>query len=150
MSTIKQFSGIWGELFSWSGSRTRYYDNQMAAGVRETWLIGKAEKAQNFAFRYYELDVSGRSRLEKHAHDHGIMFLHGQGRILLGEEWQDVAQGDVVYIEPNQQHQILNTSQELLGFICVIPAVRVKNNKKVWAEEGLEFRAEITHNNATK
>lgn len=139
MSTIKKFNGQWDEQFLWSGSRTRHYDGESASGVRETWLIGKAEKAHNFAMRYYELEENGRSRLENHAHDHGILFLRGEGRILLEDTWHDVAQGDVVYIQPDQRHQIVNTSQDPLGFICVIPAVRVKNDKKVWAEEGLEL-----------
>ena len=150
MSIIKNFNGEWGELFSWSGSRTRRYDGENAAGVRETWLIGKAEKAQNFAIRYYELDLNGRSRLEEHAHDHGILFLRGQGRVLLGEEWHDVAQGDVVYIQPDQRHQIVNIGRNPLGFLCVIPAVRIKNDQKVWAEEGLELSTENSRRSATK
>ena len=139
MSTINRFSGEWGELFSWHGSRVRRYDGDKATGVKETWLIGKAEKARNFAIRYYELDVNGRSRMENHAHDHGILFLCGKGRVLLGDVWHDVAQGDVVYISPDEQHQIVNRGQEQLGFLCVIPAVRVKKGEKVWAEEGLEI-----------
>ena len=139
MSAVNKFSGEWGELFSWSGARSRRYVGERAAAVTETWLIGKAEKARNFAVRYYEVDARGHTNLEEHAHDHGILFLRGQGRVLLGDEWHDVTQGDVVYIAPDERHQIVNSGEGALGFICVIPAVRMKHEKKVWAEEGLKL-----------
>jgi len=135
MSAINRFSGEWGELFSWDGARVRRYESEAAAGVTETWLVGKAEQARNFAIRYYEIDVNGRSKQEEHAHDHGIIFLRGEGKVLLEDAWHDVTQGDVVYIAPDEPHQIVNRGQEALGFLCVIPAVRVKKGEKVWAEE---------------
>lgn len=134
MSVINKFSGEWGTLFSWLGARTRHYNSETAVGVTETWLIGKSEKARNFAVRYYEVDAGGHTNLEEHAHDHGIVFLRGQGQVLLAEDWHEVVQGDVVYIAPDERHQIVNTGEEALGFLCVIPAIRLKEGEKVWAE----------------
>lgn len=134
MSAINRFDGEWGERMAWSGARMRHYDSDVAAGVTENWLIGKAEGARNFAIRYYEVEVDGRTVQEEHAHDHGIVVLRGKGRVLLSDEWHDIGVGDVVYIEPNARHQLLNTGEGPLGFICVIPAVRKKKGKEVWAE----------------
>lgn len=134
MSAINKFDGEWGERMEWSGARVRRYDGDSAAGVTENWLVGKAEKARNFAIRYYEVDADGRTNEEEHIHDHGIVVLRGQGKVLLGSEWHEIGVGDVVYIEPNQRHQLLNTGAGPLGFICVIPAVRKKKGKDVWAE----------------
>ena len=134
--TIHKFKGAWGNTFKWGGARVRTYDNEKSNGVTETWLIGKAEKAENFAMRYYEVGPHGHSRKEQHAHDHGILFLRGSGSVLVENEQFDITTGDVVYIPPNVLHQITNTGTEPLGFICIIPAKRHKHDRVVWAEEG--------------
>ncbi len=137
MSIIHRFKGLWGERFRWDGARTRTY-SQGATGATETWLIGKAEQAGNFAMRYYELEPGGHSREERHPYDHGILFLRGNGQVTLGDEVHAVTRGDVVYIDPDETHQIINNGDEMLGWLCIIPARRQKLGKEVWAEEGLD------------
>ena len=137
MSTIHRFVGTWGSDFKWEGARVRQYGEGASHGATETWIIGKAEKAENFAIRYYELEPGGHSREETHPHDHGVMFLRGVGEVLIEGQAHAVAEGDVVYIAPNDIHQVKNTGQETLGWICVIPARREKQGRLVWAEEGL-------------
>ena len=75
--TLHKFMGEWGEKLEWAGARSRNYDSEVAAGVTETWLIGKAEQARNFALRYYEIEKDGYSRKEQHEHDHGIVISPG-------------------------------------------------------------------------
>lgn len=137
MTTIHRFTGTWLDDMRWEGARTRAYSGE-ASGATETWLIGKAEGAENFALRYYTLQPGGHSREEEHPYDHGVIFLHGRGEVLLGDEVAAVGQGDVVYISPDERHQIRNTGDEVLGWLCTIPARRFKQDKTVWAEEGLE------------
>ncbi len=137
MSSIHRFKGEWGEDFIWDGARTRVYSNE-ASGATETWLIGKADKAENFAMRYYELQPGGHSREEYHPYDHGVLFIRGSGEVLIGEEVHHIEQGDVVYISPDEVHQIRNTGEDPLGWICIIPARRQKQGKTVWSEEGLD------------
>ena len=120
----------------WSGSRRRKYDSEEALGVTETWLIGRAEQAKNYALRYYEVEPQGFSRKESHEHDHGIIILHGEGDVRLQDETIVVEAGDVLYIPPKERHQIRNRGETPLGFFCIIPAVRPKGDASVWAEEG--------------
>ncbi len=136
---IHKFIGDWGKRLEWSGARSRFYDGENAKGVTETWLVGKAEKANNFAIRYYSVEIGGNTVEEHHEHDHGIIILQGEATVLLGDEKVDVAKGDVVYIPPNVQHQLVNRGQETMGFICVIPAHRNKAGKDVWADENIKF-----------
>lgn len=138
MSVIHKFKGEWGKNFVWEDARTRAY-SQHACGATETWLIGKAEKAENFAMRYYELEPEGYSRDEDHPYDHGVMFLRGAGEVSLDGEVHQVETGDVVYIASDARHQIRNTGAEILGWVCIIPARRRKQGKTVWAEEGLDL-----------
>jgi quercetin dioxygenase-like cupin family protein len=140
MGTVHKFTGDWDQAFSWEGARTRMYQNDETNQVSETWMIGKAEGAQNFAFRFYQLSPGSHSRKEQHPYDHGMLILQGEGEVLLGDASHPVQRGDVVYISPNQLHQVTNTSSESLGFLCVIPARREKSGEIVWAEEGLDFK----------
>ena len=79
MGTIHKFTGDWNQVFSWDGARTRMYQNDKENQVSETWMIGKAEGAENFAFRYYEVGSKGFSNKEQHPYDHGILVLQGSG-----------------------------------------------------------------------
>jgi mannose-6-phosphate isomerase-like protein (cupin superfamily) len=45
-------------------------------------------------------------------------FLEGTGRMQVGEEVRGVVTGDAVAIPPGVRHQITNTSQEILKFLC--------------------------------
>jgi quercetin dioxygenase-like cupin family protein len=139
MNSIKKFTGDWNQIFSWDDTRTRMYQNDETNQVSETWMIGKKEGAQNFAFRYYQLSPGSHSRREQHPYDHGILVLQGEGEVLLGDENHPVSKGDIIYIAPDLLHQVNNTSQEPLGFLCVIPAQREKGGVIIWAEEGISF-----------
>jgi quercetin dioxygenase-like cupin family protein len=137
--TIQKFTGDWNQDFQWEGTRTRQYQNDQVNQVSETWMIGKKEGAENFAFRYYQVESGGNTRKEQHAYDHGILILQGSGKVLLGEDTHNVSRGDIIHIPPDALHQLSNKGEEPLGFLCVIPARREKGGKIVWAEEGIQF-----------
>jgi quercetin dioxygenase-like cupin family protein len=139
MGTIHKFTGDWDKIIRWDGARTRLYQNDTANQVSETWMIGKAEGAQNFALRYYQIGPGGFSNKERHSHDHGILILQGSGQVFLEGKTYSVSRGDIIYISPNELHQLSNQGEEPLGFLCVIPARREKDGKIVWAEEGIKF-----------
>ena len=142
MGVIRKFTGDWNQSFSWEGTRTRMYQNEEVNQVSETWMIGKKEGAENFAFRYYQIEAGGHSKQEQHPYDHGIMILQGAGEVLLGEETHTISRGDIIHISPDALHMLTNTGKGPLGFLCVIPARREKEGKNVWAEEGINFDKE--------
>jgi len=84
--TVHKFKGDWEKTYKWEGTRSRLYKNDPDNQVSETWMIGKKEGAENFAFRYYHLEQGGHSNKEQHPYDHGIMILQGSGNVLMGEE----------------------------------------------------------------
>jgi mannose-6-phosphate isomerase-like protein (cupin superfamily) len=45
-------------------------------------------------------------------------ILSGVGHVRVGEELRDVAAGDAIAIPPGEIHQITNTGQETLVFLC--------------------------------
>jgi quercetin dioxygenase-like cupin family protein len=118
MGVIHRYEG----QFDWQGiSLSHYPPERKMKGVSVRWLIGPAEKAPNFALRYFEIEPGGWTSLDRHAHDHGVVVLRGRGQVLLGQEEHEIAFGDVVYIPPDEVHQFKNSSEESLGFLCVIP-----------------------------
>ncbi|MBN2044562.1 MAG: cupin domain-containing protein [Anaerolineales bacterium] len=137
---VRKMTGEWNRTPKWEGMRSRVYPtgNQYAE-VTENWLIGKKEGAENFAVRYYHIGAGGFSRKEHHAYDHGVIILHGKGEVLIGEEKKPFSQGDVIYIPPDIEHQLINTGKEPMGFLCIIPAKRKKNGQIVWADENIKF-----------
>jgi quercetin dioxygenase-like cupin family protein len=118
MGVIHRYKG----QFDWHGvSLSHYPPERKMKGVSVRWLIGPAEKAPNFALRYFEIEPGGWTSLDRHAHDHGVVVLRGRGQVLLGQEEHEIACGDVVYIPPDEVHQLRNNGEEPLGFLCVIP-----------------------------
>jgi quercetin dioxygenase-like cupin family protein len=121
MSCVHKFKGVGGS-FEWEGASAQDYEPPAAQGVAVRWLIGTQESAPHFAMRYFEVEPGGRTSLDSHEHDHGVMILSGRGRVLLGDDESEVSFGDVVYIPPYELHQFKNIGREPLGFLCVVPA----------------------------
>lgn len=59
------------------------------------------------------------------SHEEMLVFLAGQGELLVGEEDSvKVGKGRVAYISPNTPHDVKNTGTEPLVYIyCVAPVV---------------------------
>lgn len=90
-------------------------------GVRVRWLISKETGAENFAMRLFEVEPEGYSPLHSHPWEHEIFILEGEGVAVGGEEEETFKKGDVIFISPGERHQLRNTGEGRLMFICLIP-----------------------------
>ncbi len=120
MSTIHRFVGA-EDAFDWEGARPRDYDVPGVVGASGKVLIGREEGAENFVMRYFHVQPGGNTVLEHHAHDHGVLILHGRASVRLGEAVFEVGPRDLVYVSPHDVHQFHALGAEPLGFLCVIP-----------------------------
>ncbi len=121
MGVIHRFGGD-ATGMRWDGVSVQRYDDPSARAVTRQVLIGPREGAGAFAVRYFELGPGGRTALDDHCHDHGVVILRGRGRVRLGDHEYDVGAGDVVYVSPHEVHQFFNRAEgEPLGFLCVVP-----------------------------
>jgi quercetin dioxygenase-like cupin family protein len=102
------------------------YRSDASPGITKQVLVGLAEGASDFVVRYFTIPSGGRSALDQHDHQHGVVITHGHGRVLLGTEWHVIGPGDAVFTDSNEIHQLEASPTDTLGFICVIPR---------WAEE---------------
>jgi quercetin dioxygenase-like cupin family protein len=102
------------EGWAWEGVEPREY----ATGAERHTLIGAAEGARDVELRYFRIPAGGASALERHAHEHAIMILHGRAEALLGEEVQEVGPGDAVFVSSGETHRLRALGDEPLGFLC--------------------------------
>ena len=75
-------------------------------------------------WRYFEVQPSGHSTLERHEHIHWVLILRGRGACLVGDEITDIAEHDLVEIPPMQWHQFRAAEDAPLGFLCLVAAER--------------------------
>jgi mannose-6-phosphate isomerase-like protein (cupin superfamily) len=76
--------------------------------------------------RYFEVKPSGFSTLERHDHMHAVMVLRGRGHCLVGDKVQEIKLHDLVTVPPWTWHQFRASSEEPLGFLCMVNAARDK------------------------
>ena len=121
MSKIHSFSGR-EQSYDWEDVIAKQYEDGAAMGASGKIMIGKEDGAQNFVFRYFLIQPGGHSTLDdRHAHDHGVMILHGRAVLMLGQEKYEVGPRDIIYISPWEPHSFETIGEDPLGFLCVIP-----------------------------
>jgi quercetin dioxygenase-like cupin family protein len=99
-----------------------HMDNEMVKGVAGRVAIGKADGADHFCMRVFELGYDGYSPKHSHDWEHEIFVHAGFGEIFLGGKWNTVEAGYTVFIPANEEHQIRNAGDETFVFVCLIPA----------------------------
>ena len=97
-------------------------DMEGADRVKMRMLIGPDEKAPNFYMREFEVAPGGHTPLHTHDFEHEILVLGGSGVAKSERDDRPIEGGDVVFVQPNEKHQFINTGGDLLRFICLIPA----------------------------
>ena len=118
MGVVHRFTGKDG-AFAWEGVSAQAYGGADAAGVCKRVLVGQGDGAQGFEMRYFEVSPGGRTSLDRHAHDHGVLILRGRARVLLGDRTVEAGYGDVFYIPGHETHQLESIGEGPLGFVCV-------------------------------
>jgi len=97
-------------------------DHEGAKDVEIRWLISKADGAENFAMRMFELQPGGHTPLHIHPHEHEVFVVEGQGTFVFEGQEYDFEAEYVIFVPGNKQHQFINTSDSVLRMLCIIPA----------------------------
>jgi quercetin dioxygenase-like cupin family protein len=74
--------------------------------------------------RYFEVAAGGHTTLERHQHAHAVVIQRGRGRCLIGDRIETLAAFDLVVVPPRTWHQFRAATDEPLGFLCMVNAVR--------------------------
>jgi quercetin dioxygenase-like cupin family protein len=98
------------------------FNSDTVKGASGRVLIGKADGAENFCMRLFELSKNGFSPRHTHDWEHEIFIYSGQGAVFRNGDWIPLEPGCAVFIPGNEEHQMKNTGKEPFRFICIIPA----------------------------
>ena len=121
MSAVHRFTGdLSSSQFSWQDVPTQTFSGGDLEGVVKQVLVGPEDNAPNFIIRYFHVPVGKKTFFDQHPHEHGIVILHGKAKVQINDDFYDVSPLDSIFIQGNDIHQLTNTGQEPLGFICVI------------------------------
>jgi quercetin dioxygenase-like cupin family protein len=97
-----------------------------APGVTIRWVIDEEhDGAPFYSLRVIEVGVGGHTPNHTHPFEHENFVIEGQGRVLIGETWHDVAPGSVVFVPPGMRHTYVNAGDAPFRFLCGIPASRL-------------------------
>lgn len=96
--------------------------SEPAKGVRARVLIGKADGAENFCMRLFELPPGTNSPRHSHEWEHEIFIHSGKGEVLRKGQWVGVTPGTAIFIPGHEEHQVRCAGDEPLVFLCLIPS----------------------------
>jgi quercetin dioxygenase-like cupin family protein len=92
-----------------------------SSGMKVRWLITKEIGAENFAMRLFELETGGYSPFHSHPWEHEVFILEGEGLAVGQEKEIKFKAGDVIFLPPNEKHQLKNNGKKPVKFLCLIP-----------------------------
>ncbi len=110
------------KIMHYSEAESKHIDSDSVKGMTGRVVIGKADGADNYCMRFFELSENGHSPAHSHEWEHEIIIHSGQGEVLCKGEWKPVKAGYVIFIPGNEEHQLRNTGSEKMVFACIIPS----------------------------
>jgi len=107
---------------------------EFPAGRRTRVLVGPEARleAAGFVMGHVTIYPGGSVPLHSHQQEEVYYIAFGQGSIIVNEEIRNVQTGDCVYLKPNVNHMLKNTSTEnMVMMFCYAP----KTVAEHWAQE---------------
>ena len=92
-----------------------------AAGVALRWVVARNDGAPRFAMRVIEVQPGCATPHHQHWWEHEVFVLGGKGVVKGGSQERPIQEGSVVFMPGDEMHQFVNTGDEVLRFICMVP-----------------------------
>ena len=90
-------------------------------GVTMRVVIGPDEGAPFFNMRVFEVQPGHSTPHHSHWWEHEVFVLSGQGQIKTDQGDIPVAHGSTIFVPGGEMHQLSNTGDDPLRFICLVP-----------------------------
>ena len=84
-------------------------------------VISEVDGATNFVMDIFELQPGVVSSMHSHPWEHEGFIIHGQGALVGPDGEAPLNKGDVLFVPAGEPHQICNTGDGSMEFVCVIP-----------------------------
>ena len=92
--------------------------------VNIRWLISEKDGAKNFAMRLFEVQPGGHTPWHNHEWEHEMFVLQGKGVARSEDGEIKFKHGDAFFVEPWEWHNFINTGQDIVKFLCMIPYLK--------------------------
>ena len=92
-----------------------------AKGAEMRLLISKADGAENFAMRMFELQPGGHTPLHAHPQEHEVFVVEGDGTFVFEGQEHPFGAEHVIFVPPNKEHRFKNTGNSVMRMLCIIP-----------------------------
>jgi quercetin dioxygenase-like cupin family protein len=110
------------KVMPYSSAKSHHFDTDQVKGVTGRVLVGRADGAEKFCMRMFELAPEGYTPRHSHDWEHEIFVHGGEGAVFDGSRWSPISTGTVLFIPPNEVHQLKNVGEAPLVFVCLIPS----------------------------
>ena len=90
-------------------------------GTTKRVLISPTDGAANFTMRMFHVDPGGHTFHHTHNFEHEIFVTEGNGEVISNSGTTPIEQGFAIFIAPEEKHQIRNTGNAVLTFLCLMP-----------------------------
>ena len=102
----------------WNIEQVEPFTTKDGSEIREL-LAHRNSSVRNQTLAQARLPVGARTAAHHHVQTEEIYYiLQGRGRMQVGDEGRDVGPGDAIAIPPGAPHQITNSGNATLIFLC--------------------------------
>lgn len=84
-------------------------------------VISEVDGATNFTMDIFEIQPQGHSGFHTHPWEHEVFVIRGRGVLVEAEGETPFAEGDVIFVAPEEPHQFRNSGDTPVEFVCLIP-----------------------------
>jgi len=103
---------------------TNYNDvetQEMLDGVTMRVVLSPDQGAPHFNLRVFEVQPGKSTPFHDHWWEHEVFVLAGRGNLRTIERETAIKSGNVILVPGGTTHQFINTGDEVLRFICLVP-----------------------------
>lgn len=111
------------KLINYKSVPATHFNNDQAKEIAGRVVAGKADGANNFCMRIFEIAPGGHTPKHSHPWEHEMFIHSGVGEIYGNGKWNPLGPGNVVFMPSEEEHQVRNTGNELLILACLVPSV---------------------------
>jgi quercetin dioxygenase-like cupin family protein len=111
------------KLINYTAVPPTHFNNVAAKEVAGRVVAGKADGANNFCMRIFEISSGGYTPKHAHPWEHEMFIHSGAGEIYGNGKWNPIQAGNVIFMPANEEHQVRNTGTGLLILACLVPSV---------------------------
>lgn len=96
---------------------------EVVPGVIMRIVAGLEEDAPTFVMRVFEIQQESAIPSHEHPWEHELFVISGKGIFRSGDKDTPVKEGDAITVLGGEPHSFINSGNEILRIICVVPLV---------------------------